>query len=63
MLPLHKTGLRSQASSQKLPCRHHGSSVYRRSQREGWKKATLFGGKGFPRDAPISFARSSKTHV
>ena len=45
MLPLHKTGLRSHESSQKLPCRRHGSSGHRRSQRKGWKKSALFGGE------------------
>lgn len=44
MLPLHKTGLRAHESSQKLPCRHHGSSGHGHSQRKGWKKSTLFGG-------------------
>lgn len=44
MLPRHKIGLRTHESSQKLPCRHHGSFEHGRSQRKGWKKSTLFGG-------------------
>lgn len=44
MLPLHKTGPRTHESSQKLPCRHHGSSGHRCSQRKDCRKSIFFGG-------------------
>lgn len=44
MLHRHKIGLRTHESSQKLPCRRHGSFEHGRSQRKGWKKSALFGG-------------------
>lgn len=65
MLPLHRTGLWTPESSQELPCRCHNSPQAWMFPEEGLEKNLLCldeGRKGFPKDHPVSFVRSSKTH-